>query len=184
MNQLVEPPFAANPPVKVNVNAKILGLVIAILAAISALLHVFGPVGLISLINYNSALNSLNQFCRAYGTDCGTTGIAVFGLIGIIIILAGEVLAAVGGYRMYQLNRQGKEWVIYGLILSVIGSLVTTIGWGGYGIGSFIFGLILNFVIYYLVVVSRFPGEAPLAPPSATPTWGGGGPSSPPPPPA
>jgi hypothetical protein len=180
MNQLVEPPFAANPPVKVNVNAKILGLVIAILAALGALFTVFG---VIALINVNSALNSLNQFCRAYGTDCGSN-IAIAGLIGYIVILAADILAAVGGYRMYQLNRQGKEWVIYALILNVIGSLITTIGYGGYGIGSFIFSLILNFVIYYLVVVSRFPGEAPLAPPSATPTWGGGGPSSPPPPPA
>ncbi len=178
-NVITEPPFAKDPPVKINVNAKILGLVIAILAALGTL---FSVIGLIALFNLNSALNSLNQLCNAYGGNCGTT-LPVIGLIGYIIIVVGNLIGAIGGFQMYQLNRRGKDLVIYGLVLSVIGSLVTTIGYGSYGIGSFIFALIINFVIYYLVVVSRFPGEAPLAAPGQQP-WGGGGPSAPPPPPS
>ena len=175
-NIITEPPFANDPPVKINVNAKILGLVIAILAALGAL---FSIIGLIALFNLNSAINSLNQLCNAYGGNCGTT-LPVVGLIGYIVIVVGNLLGAWGGFQMYQLNRGGKDLVIYGLVLSVIGSLITTIGYGSYGIGSFIFALIINFIIYYLVVVSRFPGQTPLA---ATQPWAGGGPSTPPPPP-
>jgi hypothetical protein len=50
-----------------------------------------------------------------------------------------------------------------------------------------IFGLIIDLiiygVIYYLVVVSRFPGQAPLTPPGAS-SWNSGGPAAPPPPPS
>src|SRR5487761_1326725 len=99
MSALTNPPFAANPPVKMNVNAKTLGLVLLILGAIGILLGLFGLLGLFA-------------FCGNYGylTSCS---LPILWLLGSLIGLAGAVLGAIGAYRMYQLNPQGKEWVIY-----------------------------------------------------------------------
>lgn len=167
-NALLEPGFAKDPPVKLNVNAKILGLVIAILAVIGAIFTLFVG-GLFSI------------FALVGG------GLTVIWLLGIIVGLGAEILGAVGGFQMYNDNRDGKRLVIYGLALGIAGALVVLIGQFiayagllGYGAGGAIVGLILDIIIYgiiwYLVVISRFPGEAPLV---ATP----GGFGSPPPPP-
>jgi hypothetical protein len=78
---------------------------------------------------------------------------------------------------MYQLNRAGKDQVIYGVAVGVIGGILQIVGYGG--VGGFIFSLIVAVIIYYLVVISRFPGESPLV---AAP--GGYGGTPPPPPPA
>src|SRR4030088_3698991 len=64
-NVLTDPPFAANPPIKLNVNAKVLGLVIGILAVIAAVIDL---IYLPTVFALNNAVNSLNQFCQAYGT--------------------------------------------------------------------------------------------------------------------
>jgi len=174
-NALIDPPFAADPPVKLNVNAKILGLVIGILALIGAIL------ALVALPVVFALNNAVNDTCRALGlSNCGTTGIFGLALIGVLVALGAAIIEAIGGFRMYQGDRQGKEWVIYGLALGLIGGILEIIGYGG--IGGFIFNLIIAFVIYYLVVISRFPGEAPLAP-STGGGYGGGGYGSPPPPP-
>jgi hypothetical protein len=98
---------------------------------------------------------------------------------------------------MYQLNRDGKRLVIYGLALGFIGGVVSTIGtiifYAGYailgvGYGGAIVGLIIDVIVYaivwYVVVISRFPGETPLV--AAGPTGGYGNPPggyNPPPPP-
>lgn len=170
-NVLTDPPFAADPPVKLNVNAKVLGLVIGILAVI-------GLVVSLLLLPAVFALNNFaNQVCGSLGVNCGTSGIFFLALIGVLISIAGEVLYAIGGFQMYNMNRSGKEKVIYGLALNVLGGILEIVGYGG--VGGFIFSLIVGIVIYYLVVISRFPGEAPLV---ATP-YGGGYGSPPPPPP-
>ena len=111
------------------------------------------------------------------------------------------IIGTIGAYRMYQLDPEGKQLVVYGLILGMVGAIVTLIGnlaaySGLVGIGAgggVIFGLVIDLIIYgilyYLVVVSRFPGQAPLSPSGAT-SWGAGGPgapggpSAPPPPPS
>jgi hypothetical protein len=167
-NVLTDPPFAANPPVKVNVNARILGLVIGILAAINAIFTLFVG-GLLSVFSFG-------------------IGSAFIWLLGVLIGLVAEILAAVGGFQMYNLNRNGKNLVIYGLALGLLGAVVILIGqliaYSGlllYSAGGAIFGLIFAIIIYgiiyYMVVISRFPGEAPLAP------GAGGGYRTPPPPP-
>src|SRR5438132_13812834 len=94
-NTLLEPGFAKDPPVKRNVNAKILGLVIAILAVIGA---VFGGLvgGLVAVFGFAGGFQAL------------------WGL-GIIIGLVADIMAAIGGFRMYQLDRSGKPLVIYGV---------------------------------------------------------------------
>ena len=166
-NALTDPPFAANPPVKINVNARILGLVIGILATIGAIL---GLIGLFAVFG----------FCTSFGISISGCGFPILWLLGAILGLAGDILAAIGGYRMYQLNRAGKEQVIYGLALALLGALLGLVGniiaysgligvgFGGAVIFGFIIDVIIYFIIYYLVVVSRFPGEAPLAPGAGT----------------
>jgi hypothetical protein len=181
-NVLTDPPFAADPPIKLNVPAKTLGLVIGILAIIGIIIDL---IALPVVFALNNAVSDANTFCQEInGTNCGgTTGIFGLALIGVLIGLVGSVLYAFGGFRMYQLNRSGKDLVIYGLVVNLVGGIFAIIGYGG--IGSFIFSLIIAVVVYYLVVISRWPGDAPLV--AAGPTGGYGNPpggyGSPPPPP-
>ena len=173
MNSLVDPPFAKDPPVKVNVNAKTLGLVLLILGAIGILLDALALIGILG-------------FCGTYSIY-GGCNLPILWLLGDLIGLAAVIIGTIGAYRMYQLDPEGKQWVVYGLILGIVGAVVTLIGnYAAYsgliGIGAgggVIFGLIIDLIIYgvlyYLVVVSRFPGQAPLSPPAAT-SWSGGGP--------
>lgn len=177
-NILTDPPFAADPPIKLNVPAKTLGLVIGILALIGAVLG--GLVG---------GLFSL--FSLAAG------GFGGIWLIGILIGLVADVMGAIGGFQMYSGNRAGKRLVIYALALGVLGGVVGAIGnivafsgvytLGGYSAGGAIFGVIFDVIIYgiiwYVVVISRWPGDVPLV---ANPGGYGnppGGYGSPPPPP-
>jgi len=178
-NLLTDPPFAADPPVKVNVNAKVLGLVIGIVAVVLA---VFGLLGLIAVFSA----------CTIAGITVSGCGLPILWLLGSIVGLGGYIVAAIGGFRMYQLDREGKTYVIYGIALGVLGSLVYLIGniifysgslLSGYAVGYggaivfFIIGVLVDFVVYYMVVISRYPGEAPLVP-----TTGYGAPPPPPPP--
>ena len=170
-NVLTDPPFAADPPVKFNIDAKILGLVIGILAVIGLVVSLLALPAVFALNNFVSSL------CSSVGTSCGTSGIFALALVGVLVALVGQVLYAIGGFQMYNLNRAGKEKVIYGLALNVVGGVLEIVGYGG--IGGFIFSLIVGIVVYYLVIISRFPGEAPLV----TAPYGGGYGSPPPPPP-
>ena len=182
-NVLTDPPFAADPPVKFNVNAKILGLVLGILAIIGA---IFSLLGLLASFGA----------CTVLGVTIGGCGIPILWLLGALVQLVGYILGALGGFRMYQMNREGKLNVIYGLGLGAAGTVLYLIGniifysgisviGAGYGgaIVGVIIDLIVIFILYYLVVISRFPGEAPLVP-SAYGGGYGGGYGSPPPPPA
>ncbi len=165
-NALVNPSFASNPPVKLNVNARILGLVIGILAAIGLLLSLFAG-GLLSIFGF-------------------VGGLSPIWLLGILVAIAAEVLAALGGFQMYNLNARGKELVIYGLALGLVGAVLTLVGeiiaYSGYtylySSGGAIVGLIVDIIIYgciyYLVVISRFPSQPPLV------GSGFGGPPTPP----
>jgi hypothetical protein len=186
-NVLTDPPFAADPPIKLNVPAKTLGLVIGILAIIGIIIDL---IALPVVFALNNVASDANTVCRELGgQNCGTTGIFGLALIGVLIGLVGSVLYAFGGFRMYQLNRSGKDLVIYGLVVNLIGGIFAIVGYGG--IGSFIFSLIIAVVVYYLVVISRWPGDAPLV--ASTPggygnppggyTPPGGGYTPPPPPP-
>lgn len=147
LESLLAPPFAADPPVKLNIPAKTLGLILAILGAIGAL---FGILGFFPLL-------ALGTAAAAFG------GIFLLAVIGVIIGLIGTVIGALGGYQMYQENREGKKLAIYGVALNVVGSLIAAIGGSGSLVG-WIFGALISFVVYYLIVISRFPGEPALAP--------------------
>jgi hypothetical protein len=146
LDALLNPPFAKDPPVKLNVPAKTLGGIYAVLGAIAV---VFGLFGLLALFGISS-------YVAAYGLG----GFLLLIQIGSLISLVGTALAAWGGYRMYQLDRDGKRLVIYGLVLSAVGGLVTALGSGA--VSNWIVSLAITFVLYYLVVISRFEGEAKL----------------------
>lgn len=168
-NVLTDPPFAADPPIKFNVNAKILGLVIGILAIIGLVLSI------IALPIVFALTSTVSNLCtQVGGVNCGTTGIFALALVGVLLSIVGDILYAIGGFQMYNMNAAGKAKVIYGLALNVVGGIIQIIGYGG--VAGFIFSLIIAVVVYYLVVISRFPGERPLV--ASAPGYG-----SPPPPP-
>jgi hypothetical protein len=141
LDTLVNPPFANDPPVKLNVDAKVVGLVVAILAAIGGLFSLFG---LLSLLGVGAALT-------AFG------GIFALALIGVAVNLVADVMMAMGGWQMYQGNESGKRLVIYGLAIAFVAQIVLALG---YTASSAILQLIVLGIIYYVVVVSRFPGQA------------------------
>jgi hypothetical protein len=170
-NVLTDPPFANDPPLKFNVNAKILGLVIGILAIIGLVLAI------IALPVVFALTSTVNSLCSSLAVNCtANNGIFILALVGVLISIVGDALYAVGGFQMYNLNRAGKSKVIYGLAVNVVGGILQIIGYGG--IVGFIFSLIIAVIVYYLVVISRFPGETPLV---ASPA-GYGAPPPPPPP--
>lgn len=175
-NILTDPPFAADPPIKVNIPAKTVGIVAAILGILGLIF--FGLFGLFAAF----ALTTLATVCDGL-TNCNTGGIFFLALVGVIVTLVGSLLYLIGGFQMYNLNRAGKNLVIYGLALGLVGGLLELIG--GLGAGGFIFDIIWFVVGWYIVVISRWPGDAPLV--AAGPTGGYGNPpggyGSPPPPP-
>jgi hypothetical protein len=151
---LLNPPFAKDPPVKLNVPAKTLGLVYAILGAISALFGLFAIFGLLALSPFVAAAGAM-------------AGLFWLGLLGLIVALVGTVIAAWGGYQMYQLKREGKSLVVYGLVINVIGGLIGSLGGAGSFVGWLV-GAAIAFCLYYLVIISRFPDEPPLVPAGTT----------------
>lgn len=154
-----------------------LGLIAGILGVIGIL---FGLLALPAIFALNNACSELNGL--GITTTCNT-GIFGLALIGVLVAFVGAILYAFGGFRMYQLNRSGKDLVIYGLIVSLVGGILEIVGYGG--VGDFVFDLIIAVVLYYLVVISRWPGDAPLVATGSTGGYGNppGGYGSPPPPP-
>ena len=144
LDTLVNPPFANDPPIKVNFDAKVVGLVVAILAGIGSL---FSLLALLGLLGVAAALSTFG-------------GIYVLALIGVALSLVGDVMATIGGWQMYQANESGKRLAIYGLALSFVAEVIQIIGFSA---GSGLVALILLAVLYYAIVVSRYPGQAPSA---------------------
>ena len=140
MDELLNPSFMKDPPVKLDIPAKTLGIVCAILAGISTF---FGVIGLLGV--------------SALATVAGTG--ALF-MVGSVINVLGSALLAWGGYKMYQGDRDGKRLAIYGLAASAIGSLIVAVGSGG--LVGWIVNLVILFIIYYLIVISRFEGDPKL----------------------
>jgi hypothetical protein len=176
LRSLTNPSFKDNPPVKLNVNARILGLVIAILACIGLLLSLFAG-GLFSIIGFIG-------------------GFAPIWFLGVLVAVVAEALAAIGGFQMYRLNPGGKNLVIAGLalglvgaVLSLVGEIMAYSGLLGYGASSAIVGLVLDVIVYgilyYLVVISRFPNPTPAFSKAAmgSPSFGPPPSYGPPPPP-
>ena len=84
-NILTDPPFAADPPIKVNIPAKTVGIVAAILGILGLIF--FGLFGLFAAF----ALTTLATVCNGL-TDCSTGGIFFLALVGVIVTLVGSLL--------------------------------------------------------------------------------------------
>jgi hypothetical protein len=140
MNMLLNPPFAQNPPF--NLDAKILGIVVAVLSALGVLGSL---LAILALLAGSTALAA-----------AGFVGILGIAIIGVLIGGVADVLSLVGGWQMYQGNAAGKRLVIYGLAIAFAGDVVTAFGY--LRIGNVILPLIVTLILYYLVVISRFPG--------------------------
>ena len=161
LSSLTDPPFADDPPLKVPVDSRVLGLVIGILSLVAGLAWLLVSIAGLWVVG------SVNPYCNsiAGGTNCGSSGIFALGLIGFLLVVVGYLLSAVGGFRMFAMVHEAKSQAIYGLLLGAIGGIVATIGYGGF-LSVLIFDLLLGLVIYYLIIVSRFPDEEPLVPDS------------------
>jgi hypothetical protein len=61
---------------------------------------------------------------------------------------------------MYQEDHGGKRLVVYGLVVNFVGALIAA-SWN-FGLGSLIINAAFTFVLYYLVIISRFEGEPKL----------------------
>jgi hypothetical protein len=142
LDTLVNPPFANDPPVKVNLDAKVVGLVVAILAGLGALL------GLLALL---ALLGASATAATTFG------GIYIVALIGVVVNLVADVMAALGGWQMYQGQESGKRLAIYGLAIAFVAEIIQMIGFGS---ASGIIPLIILALFYYAIVVSRYPTKA------------------------
>jgi hypothetical protein len=140
LDTLVNPPFANDPPVKLNLDAKVVGLVVAILGGLGAL---FAFLGLLGLLGLGAALSTF-------------VGIFFLALIGVILNLVADVMAALGGWQMYQGNESGKRLAIYGLAIAFVAEIIQMIGFSS---SSAIVPLILLALVYYAIVVSRYPAK-------------------------
>lgn len=130
LNTLLDPPFAKNPAFRAD--AKIVGIVCAILAGLSLLAGLFAlPFTLAAL------------------------GLAPILGLSLIVSLIGTALTAYGGYLMYRGDVQGKRWVIYGLIIAFVTAVVAMLT----GSGSQILSIVIIAIIYYVVVTSRYASE-------------------------
>ncbi len=136
------------PPRSIDLPARGRSLVYAILGAIAVL---FGLSGLLGALQFGG-----------YFAAAGVGGVLFLIIIGSLISLVGTAMAAWGGYRMYQADRGGKRSVIYGLVLNALGGLVTALGSFGGGLAGWIVSLVFIFVLYYLVIISRFEDEPKL----------------------
>ena len=151
---LVEPTFIDrnNPPLKVNVSAKVIGWITVVLAAI----------GLLGLLLAFPVVLAIGSAVTVLGVTTGYhPGVFVLALIGIILVAIATLMALVGGWQMVQGNHNGRRLLIQALALNTAFSLVYNIGLAS--IGQFVLHVIINAIIYYFVLISRFPDEAPLA---------------------
>lgn len=184
LETLHHPPFENDPPVKLNIPAKTIGLVYAIIAGIALVFAgIFGLIGLV-----------LGGAIAAAGAAVGvSTGPLFFvgSLIRLVISIIGYGMVTFGGWKMYNLDHDGRTMAENGLLVLVIGSLVGVIA--SFSVAGIIFGLIgwvigtaITGIFWYLLVISRFPDEAPLTGGGGgyTPPPGGYQPPPPPPPPS
>ena len=143
LETLVNPPFANDPPVKMELDAKVVGIVVAILAAISIL---FGLSALFVILGFGSLLAYSGLFALAF--------------VAVAVGLVADVMAVIGGWQMYQASPAGKRLAIYGVALAFIAALISVVA---FSFGSGLVQLIILALVYYAIVVSRFPGSQPAS---------------------
>ena len=143
LDSLVNPPFATNPPIKLSVDAKFIGLAVAILALL---------VGLPGLYNLLVLFNALNA-----GLQSINVGVWLLLFVDIVLNLVADVMALIGGWRMFKRDPAAKRLAIYGLALAFLVQALLGLGFGT-GLSSIV-PLVILAMLYYAVVVSRFSGD-------------------------
>jgi len=140
METLTNPPFAANPPVKFNLSASTLGIILFVLSILGAIF-----IGL-------SALGTL--FLLAYGF------LSIINVLGMAVGVFGQVVLALGSWKMYKNDASGKQMAIMGLAVNFVGVVLGNLN--AFGIFTIFAGIIGTAVVYYLIIISRFPGQPQL----------------------
>ncbi len=154
-NGLVRPPFAARPPIRLNLDARLLGLVLTILGIIATV------VSLLYVLGVSSLCNGL-VLC-----SFPTVNVA-----GTVLLTAGWAVMTVGVVMMLTLTGGGRALAVYGVVAAALGDVVSLVGnivfvganslYYRLGAGSiviFVFWLIVAAILYYLVVTGRPAGE-------------------------
>jgi hypothetical protein len=147
---LYNPPFMANPPLKFNVPAKWVGLVVLILSALGLLGNLLSTllgtvIGAIGSIGGNPFLLLL----------------AVSAIVGII----GNVYGIMGGWKMFQENPAGRNQAITGYAIGIGAGLIGVFSNLTHpavlvaGIVGWIVGVAIAAVGWYILLMCRFPGD-------------------------
>ena len=150
-NVIVNPPFRNDPPLKINVTARVMGIIALVLGILGALFL----LALLPVVVFVSHV--ANDLCTIYN-DCAPTSYPL-ATVGVLVGIVGVIAQIVGGIWMMNGQVKGRALLVYALIIGVVGNLFVTINYGG---GTSIFGIIVDLVVYYFLVIARFPGEAPL----------------------
>lgn len=151
---LIHPTFfdRDNPPLKVNVSAKTMGLIAAIL----------GVLFLLFALALLPVIFAIGTMTTVLGVAIGEPhpGILPIALLGMVIAILTDILWIVGGWKLYKEDAEGRDMLIVALAVNVIASLVLDIGLAQPT--SVIWTLIWNAIIYYFVAISRLPQEGKL----------------------
>ncbi len=140
LDALVNPPFATNPPIRLSVDARFIGLTVAILAGLLGLLGMY---------------DILLLFNAGFKSSYAATWILLF--VDTVVNLVADAMGLIGGWRMFKRDPSGKRLAIYGLALAFIVQALLGLGFGT-GLSSIVW-LVLLAMLYYAVVVSRFAGD-------------------------
>lgn len=142
---LVEPTFInrRNAPRNLRISAKFMGWIVIVLFV---LLLIALSADLPSLLRIGST---------------GHPGILVLALIGWVLLELAHLLGLFGAWQMTRDDHSGRRLVIQVLALRVVFSLMYNIG--RVNLASFVIQVVATLVLYYFVLISRFPDEAPQA---------------------
>jgi len=165
-NGLVRPPFAEHPAIRLGLDARLLGVVLAVLGIPAAIISVLFVAGVSNLCNGL-------VLCSFPSVD----------VAGTTLLTVGWLVMTVGVAMMLSLAPGGRAVAVYGLVVAVVGDVVSLVGnivfvganslYYRLGAGSiviFLIWLVVAAILYYLVVTSRVAGEPrePAAEPPAT----------------
>jgi hypothetical protein len=154
-NALVQPRFAANPPLGLRFDARSIGVV----AVGFSLLSIGGQATL--------AENSLAGAVQSHWAGIFFPGWEFLITFAPIVALLGGLLSLWGGLSMWRGLPSGKVWVVAGLGLGILSDIGVAVGVAPFwpAIVASSLGVIALLGAYYVVVISRF---------METPSGGGG----------
>lgn len=137
---LAEPTFIDRSRAPIKVSAKVMGWIALGLSVLFLIALLLVGVGSTLLLRTS-----------------GHSGIFALALIGLVLLVIAQVGMVVGAWQMTQGNHSGRRLLIQALALSVVFSLIYNIGLAN--LAQFIVQLVIRAVLYYFVVISRFPDE-------------------------